>query len=73
MRNYNGLVTELDNTYFPQVKYYRDNKHTQKIHYSCELFNNGCLSLSKLIDTLAKETKETAEKIEKIILKYYSL
>ena len=47
MRNYNGLVTELNNTYFPQVKYYRDNKHTQKIHYSCELFNNGCLSLSK--------------------------
>ena len=73
MRNYNGLVTELDNTYFPQVKYYRDNKNTQKIHYSYELFNNGCLSSSKLIDTLVKETKETAEKIEKIILKYYSL
>ena len=73
MRNYNGLVTELNNTYFPQIKYYRDNKHTQKINYSCELFNNGCLSLSKLIDTLVKETKETAEKIEKIILKYYSL
>ena len=71
MRNYNGLVAELDRTYFPQVKYYHDNKHTQKIHYSCELFNNGCLTLDNLIKNLVKETKDTAENIEKIILKYY--
>ena len=73
MRNYNGLVAELDTTYFPQVKYYHDNKHTQNIHYACELFNNGCLTLGKLTDKLVKETKDTAENIEKIILKYYSL
>jgi len=71
MRDYNGLVAELDTAYFPQVKYYRDNKHTQKIHYACELFNNGCLSLDNLVKRITKETKETAEKTEKIILKYY--
>lgn len=71
MRDYNGLVQELDSTYFPQVKYYRDNKNTQKIHYSCELFNNGLLSLQEITKRLAKITKETEEKIEQIILKYY--
>jgi hypothetical protein len=73
MKNYNGLVTELDNTYFPQVEYYHDNKHTQNIHYACELFNNDCLTLDNLIKRLIKETKDTAENIEKIILKYYPI
>ena len=73
MRDYNGLVTELDSTYFPQVKYYHDNKSTQKIHRNCELFNNGCLSLQEITKRLAKTVKETEEKIEQIILKYYSL
>lgn len=72
MKDYNGLVTELDNTYFPQVKYYHDNEHTQKIHYACELFNNGCLTLNNLVKRLVKETKDTAENIEKTILKYYT-
>lgn len=73
MKDYNGLVTELDSTYFPQVKYYHDNKCTQKIHYACELFTNGCTTLSKTAKTIAKVTKETEEKIEQIILKYYTL
>lgn len=73
MKDYNGLVTELDSTYFPEVKYYQDNKSTQKIHYDCELFNNGCTTLSKAVKTIAKVTKETEEKIEQIILKYYTL
>ena len=73
MKDYNGLVTELDSTYFPQVKYYHNNKGTQKIHYACELFNNGCATLQKTAKTIAKITKETEEKIEQIILKYYTL
>jgi hypothetical protein len=72
MKDFNGLTKELDTTYFPQVKYYHDNKHTQKIHYACELFNNGCLTLDKLIDRLVKETKDSAENIKKLILKYYT-
>jgi hypothetical protein len=73
MRDFNGLVTELDSTCFPQVKYYHDNKDAQKMHYACELFNNGCLSLQEITKRLAKIVKETEEKIEQIILKYYSL
>ena len=71
MKDYNGLVTELDSTYFPQVKYYHDNKNTQKIHYICELFNNGYISLTKTVNKLSKITKETEEKIKQIICRYY--
>lgn len=73
MKDYNGLVTELDSMYFPQVKYYRDNESTQKMHYTCELFNNGCATLTKTAKTIAKLTKSTEENIKQIILKYYSL
>lgn len=73
MKDYSGLVTELYRTYFPQVKYYHDNKSTQKIHYVCELFNNGCATLTKTAKTISKLIKETEEKIEQIILKYYTL
>lgn len=72
MKDYNRLTKELDNKYFPQVKYYHDNKHTQKIHRNCELFNNGCLSLQKLIERLSKVTKEAEEQLEQIVLKYYT-
>ena len=70
MRDFNGLTKELD-SYFPQVKYYHDNKNTQKIHYNCELFNNGCISLQRVTRILAKIVKETEERVEQIILKYY--
>lgn len=73
MGDYNGLTKELDSTYFAEVKHYHDNKGTQKIHYACELFNNGCTTLPKTAKTIAKITKETEEKIEQIILKYYPL
>lgn len=73
MRDYNGLTKELDSTYFPQVKYYHDNKSTQKIHYICELFNNGCATLEKTVKQIAKIVKQPEEKIEETILKYYTL
>ncbi len=64
------LCQEIDKTYFPEVKYYRDNKHTEKIHYAVELFNNGCSTYEKLINTLSKETKESKENIHAIVSKY---
>jgi hypothetical protein len=73
MHDFNGLTTELKNTYFPEVVYYRDNKKHTKIQYTCELFNNGCLTLSKATKVISKLTKETEEKITQIILKYYTL
>lgn len=67
---FNKVVKELDVTYFPQVVYYHDNKHTQRIHYACELFSNGCISLTSFIGKLVKETKDKAENIINLISKY---
>ncbi len=67
---FNKLVGELDKKYFPDVKYYRDNKNTEKIHYAVELFNNGCLSYGNLIQKLSKNCKVTKESIHKIVSNY---
>jgi hypothetical protein len=67
---FNKLCCELDRTYFPDVKYYRDNKNTTKIHYTVELFNNGCLRYPKLIERLSKATSENADVIHKIVSRY---
>ncbi|MEK6829791.1 MAG: hypothetical protein AABY15_06755 [Nanoarchaeota archaeon] len=67
---FNKTASELDKTYFPDVKYYRDNKNTTEIHYSLELFNNGCLTYTKLINRLSKACNETKENIHKIVSKY---
>ncbi len=67
---FNKLCGELDKTYFPEVKYYRDNENTTKIHYTAELFNNGCLTYPELIKRISKATKDTKENIHKIVSKY---
>lgn len=69
---FNKVCTEIDKTYFPKVKYYRDNKSTTKIHYCVELFNNGALTYNQLIKGLSTYTKETEENIHKIVSKYIS-
>lgn len=67
---FNKLTKELDTTYFPNVKYYRDNKNTTKIHYAAECFNNGVLTYTKLIDKISAACKDTKENIHKIVSKY---
>jgi hypothetical protein len=67
---FNHVCQEIDKKYFPEVKYYRDNKHTEKIHYAVELFNNGCSTYIKFINTLAKETKDSKENIHTTVSKY---
>lgn len=67
---FNKLVKELDGKYFPEVKYYRDNENTTKIHHTVELFNNGCLTYSKLIDTISKACSDTKENIHAIVSKH---
>jgi len=64
---HNKLCSEIDKKYFPEVKYYHDNVHTQKIHYAVECFSNGVLTYSKLIDKLSTHTKDTKENIHKIV------
>lgn len=67
---FNKVCSEIDSTYFPEVKYYRDNKSTTKIHYCVELFNNGALTYNEFIKGLSIYTKETEKNIHKIISKY---
>jgi len=67
---FNKVCQEIDKTYFPEVKYYRDNKNTTKIHHAVELFNNGVLTYNHLIKHLSINTKETKENIHKIVSKY---
>lgn len=67
---FNKLAVELDKTYFPDVKYYRDNNDCAKVHYAIELFNNGCLTYDKFIKKLSKLCKETELNIHKIVSKY---
>lgn len=67
---FNKLVSELDKVYFPGVKYYRDSKEDTEVHYAVELFNNGVLTYTKLIERLAKSCKDTKENIHKIVSKH---
>jgi hypothetical protein len=67
---FNKVVQELDSTYFPTVKYYRDNANCTKVHYATELFNNGCLTYDNYIKRLAKACNDKKTNIEKIINKY---
>ncbi len=67
---FNKLTSDLDKTYFPDVKYYRDNKYTTNIHYAIECFNNGVLTYEKLINKLVKNTKDSKENIHNIVSKY---
>ena len=67
---FNKVVQELDKKYFPEVKYYMDNKNTTVIHQKTELFNNGCLTYGKLINFIAKACNDTKENIHQIVSKY---
>ena len=64
------LASELDKKYFPEVKFYRDNKNTTNIHYAVELFNNGCFTYDKLIKSLSTNCNDTKENIHKIVSSY---
>ena len=67
---FNKVAKELNNTYFPQVKFYRDNDNCANVHYTLELFNNGCLTYRQLIGRLAKNCKATTKEIHAIVEKY---
>lgn len=67
---YNKLCKDLDKKYFPDVKYYRDDKNNADMHYTIELFNNGRLDYTKLIKRLAKSCSDTEKNIHKIVKKY---
>lgn len=67
---FNKLAREIDAKYFPEVKYYGDNKNTVNIHRAIELFNNGCLTYPKLIKKLAISCSDTEKNIHNIVSKH---
>lgn len=67
---YNDTVSALDKKYFPDVKYYRDDKNCTKVHYQTELFNNGCTNLETYIKRLAKACKDTEENVRAIVMQF---
>jgi len=67
---FNKLANDIDKKYFPDVKFYRDDKNDEAAHYAIELFNNGASTYDKLISKLSKHCKDTKENIHKIVSKY---
>jgi len=67
---FNKLAIEIDKKYFPDVKYYGDDKNCAAVHYSIELFNNGCLTYENLIKRLSKSCKTTTDEIKLIVDKF---
>lgn len=67
---FNKVAKAIDTKYYPEIKYYRDNKNTTKIHYTLELFSNGCLTYKVLINRLAKACKDTKENIHAIVKEF---
>ena len=67
---FNKLAKEIDKNYFPDVKYYGDNKDDSAVHYAIELFNNGVSTYDALINKLSKHCKDTKDNIHKIVSKH---
>jgi hypothetical protein len=67
---FNKVAMEIDSTYFPTVKFYRDDNSCVNVHYTLELFNNGCLTYRQLIGRLAKYCEVTTKEIHTIVTKY---
>jgi len=67
---FNKLAKDLDKKYFPDVKYYRDDKNCTAVHYAIEQFNNGVSTYDKLIKKLSSACKDTKENIHAIVSKY---
>ena len=67
---YNDLVIKLDSSYYPTVKYYRDNEKCAKMHYIVELFNNGTLTYKDLINKLAKNCNDKNINLHNIVSEF---
>ncbi len=67
---FNKVAKDLDGKYFPNVKYYRDDKNCTDVHYALELFNNGVLGYDNLIKKLSKSCGDTKQNIHSIVNKY---
>ena len=67
---FNKTAILIDKTYFPNVKFYRDNENCMKAHYCIENFNNGVLPYTELVAELAKLCNDTQANIHNLIKEY---
>lgn len=68
---FNKLAKDLRSKYFPNEDHGRtENKKYHETTYAVECFSNGCLTYSKLINTLAKSCNDTKENIHEIVSRH---
>lgn len=67
---FNKVVNRINLSYFPDVKYYKDNRRCSNIHYMVENFNNGVIKYDKLIKFIAKNCRDSESNIHKIVSEY---
>lgn len=70
---FNKLANDIRNEFFANENHFDLKSHNEnysKANYSIELFNNGCLTYSKLISSLKKACNSTTERIHDIVKKH---
>lgn len=66
------FTAAIDGCYFPNQNKY-DNDKMMKSHLLIEKFNNGCLTINKLVNGLVKLTNGKKETIETILEQYIAI
>jgi hypothetical protein len=61
---------EIDKTYFPGLKYYRDDNNCAAVHFALERHSNGVLGYEMLIEELSKSCNDSKENIHAVISKF---
>lgn len=67
---FNKVVKVIDTKYFPEVKYYRDNKNDANVHYALECYSNGCLTYNTLLKKVSKNCKDSKENIHNVLKEF---
>lgn len=67
---FSKLTSELDEKYFPDLKFYRDDDRCAALHYAVECFSNGVITYFQFIKRLAVNCMDSQENIHKIVSKY---
>lgn len=67
---YNKVAADIKKWFFPEVKFYRDDKNCEAAMYAIELFNNGCINYRTFIGRLAKQCKSNNATIHNFVEKH---
>ncbi len=71
---FHKLTTDIRQVYFPNENHGQtQNKKYHATTYAIESFNNGCLTIDKLISKLSINCTDTDKNIRKIVNKYVTI